>query len=697
MAPKLLQQTMFTTKAAGLNRALTYALSGFSTPSYYKTSNGAGDAGVSTNWGFCTIFYLRTMPGVTSTVFSRASSGKGWQFTIASSDLGPGMGATGVTTWRLGSNDIGKIHALILLSTGGSLRAYINRIEWGTAAFGSYATDTGPTCIGAAAPAGATPVLDVDILSTFTFTGSPTLAQVEAIFDAIRLGSAIPNINIVKRWDLIETLASLNMPVAHGDPAPTTLPELVAGAATDKMTLSAGGTTIAAIDFSAREGRKTYGLVGFDANNQFKVSNGWIGSSSGFHLHVLFRISRVSLPALQRLVAAGTAWLVSFATGAPAVTWTCGSTCSYTIPSRDLGRWLFATFTYEPSIGTKIYFDGTLVASNTYNAASFNPAIFYIGSGATNNPASDFTLGFVSCSNTIPSPAQVKSAYEAWRDNRTTPVPPDTSTGHLYDLGSDIKENAGIVPTTFKDRVGTQPLDSGYLRIISTANGLRGIGPSGYGNGFISSYNAGIRPTTSGFHVIIDAWYTVLPGAGGIVVDTAGVPRTSGYYIYIGNGIIMARTYSPSTNSSQYTITSGDLNKRIRVLFQYTGTALRLYVNSSLQVGADVNVSMTTNDLPMIVGDTLTQSDAIIEAVSGGSSVLTSGEISALFSDLTKTIPITPGKTQKHYLLEQDISEANGNLPTQIVERISGVENLKRIQQFKVAQTVERQWAWESP
>lgn len=298
--------------------------------------------------------------------------------------------------------------------------------------------------------------------------------------------------------------------------------------------------------------------------------------------------------------------------------------------------------------------------------------------------------------NAVVSDTELAAAYtQTARTGRLTSIPGKSQ--HSYPLGDDILAANESVPDQILDRIGTAHLVREGLKVHADANSIRGIGP--FNTGEMMSSSVGITGQNAGFNVIIDIWLTKLPTA---VEWIAGIPvgtGNGGWFVELVNNLVRGSIAGVGFTNT-FALVSGDLNKRLRIIFNKTATTQQIFVNG-VQGGADTAAaSYTTPTKGMILGSyggTEFFTSGRIEAIQGGNGSLTAGEITTINADLTTTIPVVVGKTDKRWLFEQDIASASGSLPTVIVERVSGSDDIifTRVP-LQVAQRTERVWGCDA-
>lgn len=633
-----------------------WGLKGVSSSDYLLSALGGGEAGTANGFGFVQVFKLDKLPGVNSELFARNSGSGGWRAYISTTNqivvrmYSGAAAAIANTGYQFTASDVGRIFVLIGQHTGSVVRAMCSKSVSTDVAITGYAHANVSTAAGVDSTI-LNPNSSCTLIAEATFTGTPTIAQLNDFADSVRTRGDIPD--------------------------------------------SCGPLYFATRNFSAA--------------NFFSTPNGLLGAASGFAIGVHFRPDVASLSTTGRFFGKsngfsngwrlyainGVLQLNVFGTAGGAAE---ASSPGYTIPTADVGQMHYALFVHD---GTKLRTyvkppNGVAqeIGSGTAVAGYALPTGItqYLGRdfSGTTDASSMSVIGAVT-GHVVPTTAQAL----AWLDASAAAGTVQAFTGaeHRYDLHADIVANGGTaVPAQALDRIGTDHLTRNGLAVVAGPNGIRGVGPYAGTDGWSSSAANALTGAAAGFHIVSDIVLTKMPSAQASICGNFPLGSASGYRIFFnGTGFVFALVTSGAKLSAVYVPTVADINKRLRIVANYTATGqLQLWVNG-VQIGADVasgvtylvpspsffQVGLHTNLQPFDCGT--------IETVEGGNFPLTPAEIVALSADLTNPAPATAGKTQKRYVFDTDIAAAAGQLPTKSVERISGNDDLLRLGGLTVA------------
>lgn len=703
--------------ASVVTQLLLYGLRSFSAANYYATQSGGGEAGVSTGFGQCVVWRLDTMPSTASQALAGRTnnSNAGYSLYLPSNqqsligyanNTGGAFAQTSLD--KFVASDVGKLFCSIEQHEGTALRLYNRRGLVGTAADAAsgFAPHTGPDNIGSLS--GSLPATSATIIGRITWRGIADLAAIQALSDAVRttgnVPSAVAGVTVTHRISLPDALAGTT--VVSGQTAPATLADTVTLETADAMTRT-GSPTVVTIDTSV-DGRKTYGVQGFSIGNMLSTAAGIRGHASGFWLAAYVQFTSISgNNSIASAINATTGWdFVQYGgtllLGVRVNGGFYNSAQPYTFSAGDIGQPMLVVFV---STGTafRAYVRGVQAGTDTAHGAMMaTTASMLLGTQAAQYPATNMTI-FGACGGD----GVIPTAAEMLQLNADT-----VATGRIgtiagktfkrWDLHQDIDANGGPVngvPAQLLDRSagGTDHLARVGIEVKSTANAIRAVGPYAMGHYWQSAPGAAITGANTGFHVVIDLWFTAVPTAGTVFSYSNG---SNGYYLTI-NPSGMRFTLPGFVATGYFVLTAAHLNKRIRVVCQKTATHIQMQVNGvAVADVAAASYTAPAATVPLVVGAYAFNSDPLtvgyVELLQGGNAELSSGEVAALFTDLTAAPPITASKTLKRWRFEQDIAASGGVLPGFSVERIAGGDNLVRINAPTVAaQRIDRVWNHE--
>lgn len=173
-----------------------YAISNFSAANFYQTTTG-GEGGAATGFGFAALFRYRALPTASGVIRRRLTTPNGYQVTVEANLnltalVGNGTSNDSVYAGQLAS-DVGGLHLVLVRTTGvpGNINLYLDRVLRNTVAHNAIAPTSLPSTIGAVST-GIAPFSAMDFLSGCDFRGIPTQAQIEALFDYVRVNGDLP-------------------------------------------------------------------------------------------------------------------------------------------------------------------------------------------------------------------------------------------------------------------------------------------------------------------------------------------------------------------------------------------------------------------------------------------------------------------------------------------------------------------------
>ena len=565
------------------------------------------------------------------------------------------------------------------------------------------------------------------ILAQLSYAGTPTLAQKQALSDAIRTAGDIPSkatvegllpgCTVRKRWSLKDAIAAASTTrggVYAGQLAPAIADSV--GAAAADLFVRTGAANILDIDPSAYP-RTTYAVQGFgDPTGAGTAAPGYasaagankgiVGATTGWYIQSWTRISEVAVATFWGarfrgndgflFDTNGTDLRCRMGTGSALVTSPTVTRASYA------GQWVLITAVFDQPAGLlRLYVNGAQVGSGTA-MASYSPNLsagdsFTIGRYVSNGGANGGgAIGQTSGGHSIPRDAELYQQYlSTMRAGKLVPL---GSALHTYDLDLDVQAASGAVPSTLLDRVGTDHLTRTSTVTVSSTTGITGMGEGA----FLQTSTTGVTPgNAAGFYAeaLIDvnttsgqqAWFAATSDAGFttgfLLANNAGK-----FSVWAGGGTVAA-----GTNMTLATH---------HVAFRYDGTVLRTYLD-----GTQIGTSGTYTHVPSNVATTIggargssllwpTTTDRVRGAAYGPGAV-TDGQIATAASaalSAGKIVGIS-GITTKMWSIVDDVASASGAIPQRYVERVSGAatDALWLINNtLTIAQRTERLWSFET-
>jgi hypothetical protein len=720
---------------------LLYALTGFTASNYYATPSGGGEAGPgASSWGLATLLRVRAFQaGEHQRIAVRgAAGGLGWhQYLFTTNQIigyfNNGAGWTNTAGPTLQPSDLGKLLLLLTwLDAGGVPRLALNRLEMVTAGAtpsASYTAQSGPHAIGYSPADGTNGAQTIDILGHLSFSGVPSNAQLQAFFDAARVAGDMPALlagaTVRHRWSLRDQLAKIGGAVVSGQTAPPQLDDTVTGAVGDVMT-RVGAPTVRVIDPSV-DGRATKGVLGFSAGSGLQTAAGQgIRGSATFCVGLKLRVD-ASAPGTEYYASALSnnapgygGWDVSLVGGSASlgirVCDAAGSLVSAPAPALttgDRGQMLYVFLVLSGGTARTYLARGGIVAEvgagvsvTGYKAGpGTEPMRVGAGIGGALPLLSGSWFGLQG-GNVAPTLAQLQQCVsDSERLGGFAALP---GAEHFYEPTQDITAANSELPAQVLDRIGTDHLARVDIDTPKVGpNGILGVGPYTAVDLWRTALGGGLQGAATGHHVVIDLTWIKQPtsreflacclDAGGAVSGwllDAGISNSL-RFSHAGTGLTTAQTGA--------ILTAGIVGTRWRILLMFTGTALQIWVNGVKQAEAATTTFNlnAANTIAMFVGSnqvsSLPATSAQFELVQGGSAVLSAGEVTALFADLTQPPPIVAGKTLKRWRFEDDIAANGGKVPRTSDERIAGGDSLGRFGGgLQVAQRVERAWSYET-
>lgn len=657
-------------------RKTMFGLNTFSSVNYMISPTGGGEPGIVTGFGVFALIRIDALTIGNQGIVSRQNTPTNQGYTLyfdILSQLTATMysGSNAVVTApirKFVASDVGKIFLVGLQSTGTAVRCWCDRAATGAGtAISGYSVPTAnqTQSIGTINNAVLNPANGTTVLGVFAFTGVPSDAQMQAAYDDARVRGDVPVVvgggAVTHRWSLKDELKNVSSPA----------------------------------------GRKTYGVRGqstIGSPDRFAtaIGAGIPGVGTGFWVSMPYRRDaptdgQVHVLASYSNATANRGWAL----------WDYGGPIQFVV--WDGSGTLYVSSSYNPSLtnyrtaqisghftGTslRLYVDGAQIGIDVAATFAVAPSSeTRIGGHAAFRGSQGSVFGLVG-GNGNPTAAEFLAHARASESTGLVQAIAG-KTDHLWDITRDVVSEVVGVPSVVVDRIGTDHLSRVGFGVQIDANSIRAIGPFGATDGLQTAPGGGIQGSTSGLNFQLDLWLTKIPSGNETPVYGANPAVTTGWYFQLNNAAVRFNVIlnGAATVAAIYTLTSADLNKRLRFTGDYGGTggALRLFLNG-VQVGSNVSTvnpySANAASVTMYVGcltpGAQNLTSGYIESLQGGNLPLTNSEITALNADLTTPFPSIPGKTLKRYIFEQDIAANSGGFPQKMVERVAGGDDLSR-------------------
>lgn len=706
-----------------------FALTSFSAANRYETASGGGEAGVATGFGAALMVRWDRIATVYRAMLRRWGGG-GYVLDVTaagqiSAGAADGGGVGRFINHTLVASDAGKWHFLAFVFDGSSLHLHRGRDRMGSVACVGYTPNALAMVLGAN-NIGTEPFTDGSIAGLLTWRGVPSIAQMAALADYVRVNGDMPTsmdgATVTHRESLKEQLRG--QLVINEQTAPATLEDTITRAAIDGLA-RVGSPAVKEID-PRIDGRRTYGMQGAETTSRLQTAAGaGIRGSAEFVVGWYGRIDALTNSTagvfVETFNGSGAGWFLAAnsinntnivfriwdgaATGTSSGSWT-PVAADTGLPVMLIGQRVpTAVRLYLKRQNQPLLLIGETAVTNsgaTLAAADHPMTVGARSSGAV--PARNVTTFGIDGGD---GPATL-SELSDWADRvvdklgRMTPLGGRTN-GHSYDLTTDIEANGGPangIPPTVLDRVGTSHLSRVGVE-VQTLGGIRGVGPYSATDGWIGAPGAGIQGANT-FHVVADVVLTRIPPSPEIIAHAQPTGSATGWMLQASAANGLRAAINGVAYSAAYSLSAGDLNRRVRVVLNKTSSVVQLFVDG-VQAGVDVAAASFTANASTVSfgigqqGGTAAFASGVVEIVQGGNTTLTPAEIATTCANLTAPPPIVMGKTLKRWRFEDDIAANAGKLPAQSVERVSGGDNLSRTgAPLQVAQRVENVYAWES-
>lgn len=737
----------------------------FSATAYLATALGGGFQGTGPGGTFAVILRPEQIGAGTSTgvIVERRETAPAvhgavlaYSSTASTIDWNVYDGSNALVTrsYSLTAQDVGR--PLLVVGTytlGGALRLYVNRNQVGAdLAIASFAAlgGTSRTLVGIR-EGGTLPFLNGSIFRVATAEVGLSPTEVAALYDTFDATGDLPAFTgATHRWALddvptvADTIGSHNLTrsaaleqaryVETAPPAPAALADTITAASADSLA-RVGTPTVKVIDPSV-DGRKTYGVQGFDtpaAANYLESATNPIGATAGVPYWYAFYGTTYALTtgalrclAGRRNTAVQSGWSLGIvnATNTPYIEQHNGTAIVSAI-----GASLTAGDISQPHVWTcvwtgsalRIYQDGVLQAETA--CAGLLPASGPFRVGRMNDssfPAvSTGFFGDAGGTGTLPTASQIyEHAQATLKAGRIQKIEGFTSV--LHDLTADIEANGGPsagVPATVLDRVGTDHLTrvGTGLTVAQRVDRLYSweTSPILFG------------PTSFTLADYIEGLINALPGdALGFTVSVFGVPLTqavvsSNRYLWGQRGagnqgwnfavtgtnsavVFGAGGNTTAVNSPSSTIAAGDVGKLGLWTGVYDGSA-RIYAKraqsgsgSALTGGYAPDTSVKPTVGKRSSGAGIAADGWAIYGVCYALGAATLAQVQAQHDAVmaTERIQLPPGMPGTLVDFTADVL-ANGNaLPASFADRGVGGGALSRVGALGLSSQYARAFSW---
>lgn len=717
-----------------------YGLSNFSAANFYQTPNPGGEPGDVAGYGAGVLFRLSQHPAanaaianylfgrsnaaITQGYYMRIDGGPTGQFNLLTSNGGVGRNGQFI------ASDVGRLHLVLFRMSATAIDALAARgiIGSSNVTAANYVAAANRTSVGAWEHAPTHNAVNLSILGVMGFRGLPTLDQLLAYYDAARTVGDLPDslagATVTHHWSLRRELAGQY--VVSGQAAPAQLTDRITGAAGDALAKQ-GAPTVVTID-PARDGRKSYGALGFAGGNYFQtaVDGGVRGSASGFWFAVHVRIEALSTAAAAIAECLGIApnegWAIDCGSNFSTVYFTAVSGAAAFVNSATYVA--TAADTMQPRLfvavhtGTALRFYvnraqvGSDVAIAGYTPASGQRQTF--GSREAGAIPPSHLSGF-GCAggNGVPDLSEIQKLFDDVEAAGTIrPIP--GKTDHLWDVTADVVASGQeVVPATVLDRVGTDHLTrvgSGLTlaqrveRVWSyeTSPIIHAVG-SLADSAYYETAN-GSPGTAAGFFyaVLFMIMSQAVSSQARMLLAKQAASNAAGYAMYTGGtnqtllGVVTNGSGSAITGPSTI-FGAADVGRLLLAFCVHDGAKVRTYVRrAELSTGTAIT-GYTVPTQPLRVGRHsvsagMSAGSLQIFGWMSGHAVPSLAEIQAAHDAAMahEDIIAIPDKTDHLWSVKRD---QQGVAPATILDRI-GTDHMARVGSPTLAPEYRRAWGW---
>jgi hypothetical protein len=704
----------------------------FSLTNFYQAP--VGEVGHAGPWGTLIIGRIdrlvygncELVNGVSAFIHAYVGS---WNGLVNYTAQAPSGGLVGASSQFFTMHDQGRLFVVVSIAGPPYIRLFADREEQprdALTAFAGTKAGAGPMVIGKFANA------TIGFLSMLGFLGSPSVGQIQNLFDYVRRFGDVPRElswgTIRHRWSLRESTRQ-QIPV-NGAPAPAQIEDLVTHAAQDALVKN-GSLMLGVID-PTQHGREALGVCGCSAADFYAAAAGLglTGSAGGFWIGLLFRVaSNGTAPsgvlACYRHDSLNGGWTIYLSTNNTNITvhlWNAGGTsiaASYALDPRfnALPRTVALVWNGASLI---LYFEGTQFNISACATYMLPPAGASLRLGAdrlvgATAPITWSQVYGLAGGHAVPTPAEIAAWSSATLDGmRIQPIPGKTLS--LYDPPQDISDPDGgsPMPSTLVDRVGSTPLSRvGSPRLARFVRRLWNYDkdPTLYGLGSFSSsayYAAPVNalPGASAFSisVLLRILHFRVPSATRTLFGqrSGGMPgwslRSTGSLGVLVFGVGGA---SASADSASLSVGAGMLSKLLLVTGVYDGTKVSLYTRYGI-VGSAVSLGQAyvadTSAAPTIgarSGGALPGDNLVIYGCTYALGVPTLGQIEAQHDQCMsrERIVLPPGMAGTLIDVNQDVRDNDNRAPATLIDRGLGTVNFSRLGAPSATPHYMRSWA----
>lgn len=714
---------MFTSDMAGEDSSAPMQFVGdFSDADYYSVPPADSEPGVATGFGIATMIRLDAYkPAVSTNLIDCFAGNKGYVLYMTGStllSLSIGTGSTGFIVQRkLTPSDIGKIHAIALTYDGAKANIYLDRTALAGVA-GAYAVSASPLLVGRAQSAGSSAGTRGVVGPVIAFRGVPTAAEIYTLLDEMvkhprRLPRTMAGATITRIWSARKFMAP-NEYAAPWSAGPAMLADTATGNTGTGLAKTGSPKYVPVFPDPAYSASLNFrGVQGFASGAYLRaVTRGIVGAAAGLTVVALLRFN--SSPSVTHVVNCsdgGSGWGIYSNNNLSFFIWgtSQGFTFQHTLnATADLGRVLFVAVTFDGSTW-RAWLDGVRDGSDF--AGGFSPsaaAKMTVGCFSDNSsPATESAVFAVAGCNQALSDAEIKTMWRSFLTDGKLTLPAGKTSPHSYDFEQDFIES-GVVPTTFRDRLGTDNLTrTGTLYRARRVAGMMAMNPYPftYGlNGFTdANYYSGSLGTDGGvsngkswaalFRVDSQALgsrnraiFEAYRGSiGTLSLYITGTNLTITPYVYNAGG-----TNQPGASVA---IAPDDVGRLILIVVQFDKAALMIRTWSKrVQVGNGISIPSFPADgaTSLYIGRRSLGANGYfadgitVLGVMSGDAVWTRGEIEQLFDDVeaAEELVEVSGKTSWLYIPARDVYEnggaANGAPPALVNRAPTGTKTLTK-------------------
>lgn len=704
---------------------MLYALANFSAANWYQSAVGGGEVGVGTGFGSALLFRVTSLQtGGNSTALCGVDAGtSGYLLYVNGTSnvtftCSNGTGLVEAAKRQLVSSDVGRFMLAVVQHTGSALRQYVDRTQVGAdVAVAWYTAASAAARLGSTGQGSVQGGNNAQIAAWLTWRGTPSLAQVQDLFDRTRvlgdLPTTIQGATVTHRESVRDQLRGTT--VTSGQTAPATLDDTITHAAPDALGMQ-GSPTVVTIDTS-RDGRRILGVQGFAASLlQTAAGAGIRGHTGGFYLSVPVVWDTAQMSGFRTIAVCGdgssTGWLLqtssttlrAFVFGAGMATLALGSSDHM---QSDL---VTLNFTGTSVVLFRRRVSASVAATGGYSAPSVALPMRIGAFDVAIQPAPCALIAGVQGGDVAGglSQAQLDQLVIDWeRTGLLVPLASVTNQ-HSHNFDLDMIAAGETVPVQVLDRIGADHLTRKGVGVASGAVRVQG----GQADFWRSAPGAGFRGSAAGTVVYWMGAIEDFTMAGAAIFAEVVSGSNAGWSLQSGNDNYSSVRFCwfdagggfrVSAQVALSSIVSAGQNVIIHGV--WTGSYLQLYVQGT-QRGADVGPytghATPAATEPMYLGSragtSFTPQNCRHAGFGAAASAPSAAQIAAHAAACLAAAKIVPfaGFDDRRFDIVQDVIDAGGSLPALSVDRAGSGDKLTRAgAPMQLAQRTERNWSYE--